>query len=94
MDAHYYEFSGQATCLLLTSRKRNKFTKFHFFRLKSNGIWEKPEKSEGREVRITLYELIKIQNILEKEYGQIEIKGLEISWSDNDVKEQRQFWSG
>jgi hypothetical protein len=66
-DTHSKSFFGQKTGIIVNSPAKN--VPYIFLRClnrKEDGTWEKPSQSEGKTVRLSLEEIICIQEVLDK----------------------------
>jgi len=65
---HNYSFFGQNTGLILSSPSdRDLFFFIRCIKRKSNGIWEKPSKGEGKVIKFSLEEIVMILSVLNHE---------------------------
>ena len=66
-DSHSKSFFGQNTGLIISSPAKN--IPYIFIRClnrKEDGTWEKPSQSEGKTIRLSLEEIICIQEVLNR----------------------------
>ena len=90
-NTHNKSFFGQNTALFLrSSSKRDDFIFIQCIKRKSGNKWEKPSKGEGKNIKLSLGEMIMVRKILTRECD---------SWSTyhryNDESTQISFnWQG
>ena len=64
MNHHNYSFFGQKTGMLLDSAEINQPNLYlRFLKKKQDGSWEKPSQREGKNIKLTLLEMIAILRI-------------------------------
>ena len=70
MRRHSYSFFGQKTGLILDSADWSEnYIFLKFLKKNNNGIWEKPSKKEGRNIKLNLLELVEILKVLKQVEG-------------------------
>ena len=94
-DQHSQSFFGQNTGLLLNSTsKSDPYLFIRCIKRKTNGIWEKPSKREGKVIKCSLEEIVMILNVLDRKslnwqsYHTYKDKktAISFSWEDENAK--------